>query len=77
MEAVDVLDRPDRLDDPCLVDLIREGELDENPGDTLVCVELVDQRKEHVLSRVVGELVMERLDAGLGARLPLRADVDG
>ena len=71
MEAVDVLDRVDRPDDACLVDLLGQRELDEDPGHPVVGVEVGDEREELVLARVGWQLVMERLDAGLGARLPL------
>ena len=77
MEAVHVLHRVDRVDDAVLVDLLRQGELREDPGHARVGVQVGDEREQVGLGGVRGELVVDRLDAGLGAGLALHAHVDG
>ena len=76
MEAVDVLDRRDGADDPPLVHLLRQRQLDEDAGDALVGVQVCDEREQVGLGRLGGELVVERLDPYLLAGLLLAADVE-
>ena len=76
VEAVDVLGGIDGPDHAVLVDLVGQRELDEDAGHPLVGVEVADEGEELVLARRHVELVVERLDAGLGAGLPLAPDVD-
>ena len=52
VEAVDVLARVDPLDHPPVVDLRRQGELDEDPVDVGVGVQGVDRRQELRLGHV-------------------------
>ena len=49
VEAVHVLDRLDRPDDPGFVDLAREGELHEDAGHALVGVQAGDEPEQIVL----------------------------
>ena len=76
MEAVHVLDRVDRADDAALVHVLREGQLDEDAGDPIIPVQAGDEREELVLGRLGGELVVDRLDPHLLARLLLAPDVE-
>jgi hypothetical protein len=76
MEAVHVLHGRDRLDHAALVDLVGQRELDEDPGDALVGVQLVDEGEELILGDRSGRLVVKRLDPDLRAGLPLAAHVD-
>ncbi len=52
------------------------GKLDEDAGHPLIGIEVADEGEELVLARRHVELVVEGLDAGLGAGLPLAPDVD-
>ena len=76
MEAVHVLDRRDRPDDPPLVHVVGQRQLDEDAGHPLVGVQVGDEPEQLVLGRVGGELVVDRLDAHLLARLLLAAHVE-
>ena len=49
MEAVHVLHRVDRVDDPVLVDLLRQRELHEDPGHARVGVQVGDEREQVLL----------------------------
>ncbi len=76
MEAVHVLDRGDRADDPVLVDLVGQRKLAEDPGHAVVGIEVTHDLEELVLRRLGRELVVERFDPHLTARLLLALDVD-
>ena len=75
-QAVDVLAGGDLGEDGVLIDVRGKGHLDEDPVDLGIAVEAGDERHEVRLGDVAGELVMDRADPGLLARLPLVADVD-
>ena len=76
MESVDVLGGIHSLDRPRLVDLRGQRELDEDPVDRVVPVELVDQLEQLLLGCVFGEPVVAGQDAGLDRGLLLQPDVD-
>ena len=63
-------------DDAGLVDLGRQRQLDEDPVDGRVDVELADELEQLVGLRVLGEVVALGVVAELLTRLHLRADVD-
>jgi len=54
MEAIDVFRWVDGIDDDLVVQMVRQGQLDENPVDVIVAVELEDQREEIGLGRFRG-----------------------
>ena len=56
--------------------MVRERQLDEDPVDRVVGVQLGDEPQELVLGRLGGQVVVVRLDPRLAARLVLLADVD-
>ena len=76
VDPVDVLLRRDRLDDPVLVEVVRQRELDEEPVDRVVGVERRDRREHVLLGRVRRELDVARLHARRGRGLLLQVDVD-
>ena len=55
MQAVDVLDRVDRCDHARLVDPARHRQLDENPVDLVVGVQLRDDREHLLLGGRLGQ----------------------
>ena len=61
MEAVDVLGRVDRLDHPRRVDLRRQRQLDQDPVDLRVGVELADQLEQLRLADVVSGRLWAKL----------------
>ena len=76
MDPVDVLLRRDRLDDPVLVEVARQRQLDEEAVDRVVGVERRDRREDVLLGRVRRELDVARLHARGGRGLLLQVDVD-
>ena len=76
MEAVDVLGGADRLDHGVLVEVVGHRQLDEQPVDGVVGVDLGDEREQRLLARVRRQVVIERLESGLPRGLVLAADVD-
>ena len=52
-------------------------QLDEDPGHALVRVQVGDEPEELVLGGLARELVVDRVDADLSARLLLAPDVEG
>ena len=56
--------------------MVGKRELDEDPGHPLVGVQVGDEPEQLVLGRVGGELVMDRRDAHLLARLLLAPHVE-
>ena len=51
MEAIDVLGRGDRLQNPAFVDMLRQGKLYQNAVDAAVFVQLVDKGQQLGLAR--------------------------
>ncbi len=76
VEAVDVLQRIDPLDDLVFVDVIGQRQLHQDAVDRRVRVELVDQRQDVGFGRVGGQVVIARRDAGLFACAALVADIN-
>ena len=75
MEAVDVLGRIDRLDHLRFVDLLRKGQLDEDPVDGIVGVEPRHEVEQLGLRRGRGKVDLAGEEPRLGGRLPLVADI--
>ena len=75
-EAVDVLRRVDRGDHLVLVDLLGQRQLDEDPVDLVVGVQLGDQREQLVLRRLGVELVVDRAHPDLLGGAGACCDVD-
>ena len=76
-EAVHVLGGIDQRDELVLVEVVRQGQLQQDAVDALVVVEGADQPRELLGCHVRPGLVMERLDAHLGRVLALHPHVDG
>ena len=76
MEAVHVLDRVDRAQHGVRVDLARERELDEDPVDAVVAVELVEELEQRALRRVGREPAVDAAQAVRGRGLVLLPHVD-
>ncbi len=76
VKAVDVLVRIDGIDHGIGIDLVGQGELDQDAVDAVVGVELFDQRQQLGLRGGVGQAVVEGLHAGLDDRLALVAHID-
>ena len=76
MKTVDVLARLERFDHPRRIDLRRQRQLDEDPVDPLVGIELADEIEQLGLRNRVGEIVREAYHSGLGRGAVLRADID-
>ena len=76
MEAVDVLVRRDGVRDARLVDVRRERQLDEDPVDLVVGVELVDEREDVRLGCVVASRRMSRASIPASVAAVLQPDVD-
>ena len=75
VESVDILQRRDPLDDRPLVDVPRQGHLDEDAVDGRVGVEPVDRRQQFGLGPDVGRRSTIAVHPGPGAGLLLAADV--
>jgi hypothetical protein len=76
VEAVDVLARRDCPQDAALVDLVGKRQLNEDPVDRVVGVQLADQGEQIRLRRVRRQLVVVGGDPGLARGLVLPADVN-
>ena len=76
VEAVDVLHGRNRPDHVGLVDVVGQRELDEDPVDRVVGVELLDLLEELVLGGLRSEPDVACVDSHLGGRLVLETDVD-
>ena len=76
VEPVDVLRGIDRLDHLGLVEVGRQRQLDEDPVDGVVGVQLGEELKELVLRRVRREPKVVRVDADGRRGLVLAGDVD-
>ena len=76
MEAVDILVGVDRRDDPLLVDMVGQRQLDEDAVDRIVGVELVDQIDQLLLADRRIAAIFEALHPRLDRRLVLRSDID-
>ena len=59
MEAIDILDRGDALDDRRLADQLRQRQLHEDPVDLLVVVQVIDERQQPGLCGRLGQIVGE------------------
>jgi hypothetical protein len=75
-EAVDVLRWVDQVDHRVRIDALRQRQLQQDAADRLVGVERREQLGKLGLRRVGRQLVVERLDPGFGACLPLATHVD-
>jgi len=76
MEAVNVLGRVDRSQHESFVDVSGQRELDEDPVNALVEVQLIDERQELLLVGGSGQAMVEARDSNLTRRIVLAADVD-
>ncbi len=76
MEAVDVLGGVDRLDRLRLLDVGGERQLDEDPVDSVVGVEVGQEPEQLVLGGVGGQAKVARVDADALRSLLLAPDVD-
>ena len=76
MEAIDVFRRIDALDDRRAADVRGQRQLHQGAVDTLVGVELIDQRKKLRLGSRCRQVVGEGNDADLFAGAPLAAHVN-
>src|SRR5512139_3622299 len=75
MESVDILGRIDRLDHLRFVDLIRKGQLDEDPVDGVVGVQARHEVEQLGFLRYRGEVDLAGEEPRLGGRLPLVSDI--
>ena len=76
MEAVDVLVRINRGDHLLVVDMRRQRQLDENPVNRRIGVQLLDQRQHFGFGCVSRQLVLEAGHPGLDRLLALAPDID-
>ena len=76
MKAIDILARVDALDDRVLTDVLRHGQLHEDPVDGVVGVQRVDPLQQFELRAGVGEVIGKRGDAAFLAGAALVAHVD-
>ena len=76
MEPVDVLHGVERANHACLVDVVRQWELDEDSVDRVVRVQLLDLLQELLLGRLRRKADVPRVDAHLRGSRVLEPDVD-
>ena len=76
MEAVDVLVRRDRLEQPLGIDVLRQGQLDQDAVDVVARVQLGDQRQHLVSRNALGRRQHLAEDTQFPAGLYLAANVD-
>ena len=77
MEAVDVLRRVHSRENRLFVDMLGQGELDEDAIHGVIRIKAVDQGYKIVLRRIGGNAVLEAFHARLDGRLDLGSDVSG
>ena len=76
LQPVDVLRRSDRAQDPRLVDVIGQRQLDEDRVDLVVGVQRRDLREQILLARLRRQPDVVRVETGLERGLVLEPDVD-
>ena len=74
-ESIDVLVGADGADHRGFIDVLWQGELDQDAVDLGGVVHLLDQRDQLVLARIGREAVVIRVDAGFCAGFLLGADI--
>lgn len=77
VEAVDIFADVDGVKDSFFVDMVGEGELDEDAVDGGVGVEFLDEGEEVVLADIFGAFVGDGADTGFGAGAFFHTDVGG
>ena len=76
VEAVDVLALVDGREHPALVEVLRHGQLHEDPVDRVVCVQTLEHGEQIVVRSIGGKTFVVARHAGLGRRSVLVPDVD-